>query len=115
MNKVVINSCYGGFSLSREAVLLAREMTSDPRWYRACIKGDKYDDGEICSYDYGYVYVPRHDPILVRVVEELGEKASGQTAKLVVERISSNKYRIEEYDGFETVITPDTNFDWIEI
>ena len=31
-NKVVINICYGGFSLSREAVLRAREISGDPKW-----------------------------------------------------------------------------------
>ena len=32
MNKVVYNACYGGFSLSREAVILARELSGDPEW-----------------------------------------------------------------------------------
>lgn len=55
--------------------------------------------------------VERHDPALVQVVEELGDKASGRFAKLRIAEVSG-PYRIDEYDGFESVETPGT-YDWI--
>lgn len=118
MNKVVYNACYGGFSLSREAILLAREMTGDPRWGAPCIKGDKYDDGTEVDADYGRIRdrVKRHDPILLRVVVELGEKASGKFARLKIQEIKGSIYRIDEYDGMETVVTPDeVEHEWVRI
>lgn len=48
----------------------------------------------------------RHDPDLVKVVETLGDKASGRYADLeIVEIDDDEKYVIDEYDGFETLIT----------
>lgn len=46
----------------------------------------------------------RTNPILVQVVEELGEKASGRFAKLeVVEIPDELEWEIEEYDGNEWI------------
>lgn len=46
----------------------------------------------------------RHDPLLVQVVEELGEEASDKFAKLeLVEIPDGTDYRIDEYDGNETI------------
>lgn len=55
--------------------------------------------------------VDRHDPVLVQVVEELGDKANGQYAKLRIAEVSG-PYKIQEYDGYESVETPD-DIDWI--
>jgi len=102
--KVVVNRCYGGFSLSRKAVLLARKITGNPKWGGAQIKGDIYDNGEICNDDYGYVEVERNDKILIEVVEKLGKKADGRCAELeIVEIPDGTDYEIEEYDGKEWV------------
>lgn len=103
--KVVINRCYGGFSVSRKAVLLARKLSGNPKWGGPTIKGDIYDDGTKADCDYGYVYgVERHDPILVQVVEKLGKKANGSLAELsVVEVPDGVKYTIEDYDGIEHI------------
>lgn len=116
MRKVVYNACYGGFSLSEDAVRLGRELSRDERWGGIVLKGDKYDNGEEClSFHGGYLDydTPRHDEILVQVVEKLGsEKASGSFAKLKIAEIEG-PYRIDEYDGFESVETPDS-YDWVE-
>lgn len=121
MNKIVLNKCYGGFSLSREAVLLAREISGNPEWGGSCIKGDVYYDD--CSErhveidnDYGYIYdeVSRHDPVLVQVVETLGRQASGDLAELVVHQIKGSLYKIDEYDGMERVVEP-SDINWIVI
>ena len=112
--KVVYNRCFGGFSLSRKAVLLAREMSGDPTWGGACIKGDVYNNGQKVSGDYGHIDdVPRHDPILVAVVEQLGPEACGACASLAIEEIASGTaYRIDEYDGNESVQTHET-YNWV--
>lgn len=85
-NKVVYNSCYGGFGLSEKAKNLLNEL-----------KGE-----EVCYYD-----LLRHDKDLVAVVEELGSEASGMFASIRVATINSDRYRISEYDGWEQVITPE--------
>jgi len=93
--KVVYNNCYGGFSLSKEAIDLYKELTGKL--------------GEICDSD-----ISRHDPALVKVVETLKEKANGYVADLRVKEIKGNKYRIEEYDGIEAVVEPD-DIEWVEV
>lgn len=113
MRKVVYNACYGGASLSREAVLLGRKLSGNEKWMPHSIKGDVYPCGAICDSDFGHLDdTPRHDDILVKVVETLGERASGFCSKLKVTEVSG-PYRIEEYDGFESVETPDSYY-WVE-
>lgn len=114
MPKVAYNACYGGFSLSRAAVLRAREISGNPKWGGTCIKGDVFgDNGGVCDTDYGHVEdLPRHDNVLVQVIEELGEAANGSCAKLRLEELpSGTAYRIDEYDGHESVATNDT-YNW---
>ncbi len=83
--KVVYNNCFGGFSLSNQAV----------KWLgNHGVNTKTYSD------------LPRHHPMLVKCVEELGRQANGQFASLVVHSLAGNKYRIDEYDGNETVVEP---------
>lgn len=87
MKKVVINSCFGGCGLSREAY----EYLGKP-W-----------DG------FGYVYNDyscREDLKLIECVETLGCKANGDCAELeVVEFDDYNyTYEISEYDGYESLV-----------
>ena len=107
MAKVVYNNCYGGFSLSREAVLLGRKLSNDPKWGGPCIIGDFFDSKTPVERDYGHCDdLSRSDPILVAVVEQLGKKANGDCASLAIEIIPSGMfYRIDEYDGNERVMT----------
>ncbi len=116
--KVVYNGCYGGFTLSKDAVLRAREISGDPKWGDAVLQGEMYSDGsgpkDSRFIDYGIHIdgVPRHDEVLVRVVEEMGEKASGKMSKVLIDEVEG-PYRIDEYDGFETVMTRE-RYDWVE-
>lgn len=89
--KVVINTCHGGFGLSRAGRdrLVELGYTDDIR------------------------YIRRHDPRLVRVIEELGTKASGRYAQLVIVKITDPEYIIEEYDGMESVTTK-KQIHWID-
>ena len=48
----------------------------------------------------------REDPVLIDIVETLGNEASGRYAKLVVVEIPDelkDNYVIDEYDGIETL------------
>jgi hypothetical protein len=48
--------------------------------------------------------IERHDPDLVKVVEELGDRADGTCAKLrVVDVPDGIEYEVEEYDGNEHI------------
>ena len=92
MTKIVYNGCYGGFSLSADAVTRYRELT-----------------GNIDNEDFDVYDIDRTDPALVQVVEELGKKANGDYAELYITQLpTGTKYRIDEYDGIETVMTIDS-------
>lgn len=57
-------------------------------------------------------YEDRADPVLIRVIEEMGKKANGQCATIKIEDIpAGTQYRIDEYDGNESVATRDS-YDW---
>ncbi len=114
--KVVYSPRFGGFGLSTEAVLLARQLSGNPKWGDVTLYGETYSDGTVSNHDYNSYdpsNITRHDPILVQVVEELGSvRASGKHADLKIEEVEG-KYRIDEYDGNEQVMTPDS-YEWID-
>lgn len=84
--KIVINSKYGGFGLSETAIGL----------YKA--KKNITDD------DFYYFDVERNDPVLVEVVEKLGEDANDDYSKLKIVEIPDDvQWQIVEYDGWEHV------------
>lgn len=104
--KVVINGCYGGFSLSDEAFELYLERKG------LKFRKEKSEHFSLIGYDYysengfylGDRDIERNDPVLVGVVEELGEKANGRCASLkVVEIPDEVEWTICEYDGNEWV------------
>ena len=89
--KVVINTCYGGFQLSERAENLWRKAKSIP------------DAEGVYNWD-----IARDDPDLVRIVEELGDAASGATySQLKVIEVPTwvqeKGWHINEYDGSEHV------------
>jgi hypothetical protein len=86
--KVVINTCYGGFSLSKEAMSRLKELGNS-----------NYDLPYEDSVEY------RSNNLLVRVVEELGEKANGRHASLKIIEIPEDAHEpyIMDYDGMEHV------------
>lgn len=95
--KVAYNACYGRFSLSRAATELLNQR-----------KGS-----QVADPDYGFIECGRHDTDLIAVIEELGEDAaSGAYSKIVVREIEGNLYRVTEYDGYESIETPDST-DWV--
>ena len=101
--KVVLNKCYGGFTLSDRAVWMLREMKNN------------YD---INTHSYSYPNNKdgfyRHDPDLIGVVEQLGAEASGRCANLIIREIEGTKYIIREYDGMELVLEP-KDIGWVTV
>ena len=93
MTKIVYNACFGGFGLSLTAWERYRELggTAEDRW----------------DLDH-----QRTDPILVQVVEELGNRANTRFSDLCIRDVpTGTKYRIDEYDGMESVMTVD-DYNW---
>lgn len=102
--KIVINVCFGGFSISKEAAefMAARgneqaaeelaEYEKSNRWY-----GYGYTD----SFDEKY---SRTDNDLVAAVETLGHAANGSYAQLKVVKVPDGvAWEIAEYDGMEHI------------
>ena len=83
--KVVINKCYGGFSLSDEALDLYKQLTGTR---------PKFDGRDL----------DRDDPVLALVVEQLDAAADGDMADLGIVTIPDDvEWYVEEYDGREWV------------
>ena len=100
--RLVINKCYGGFSLSDEAT----ELYADIKGIKIHRVSERYyshyetEDGTYFSNRD----IERDDPALVAVVEQLGEKANGECAELEIVYVPDGIcYEIDDYDGMETV------------
>ena len=69
-------------------------------------------------YVSGYISTegdcPRHDPELVKTVEDLGSEANGSHAHLKIKELKGNRYVIDEYDGRERVVEPD-DINWVTV
>ena len=130
--KVVVNRCFGGFGLSGKAIKRYLELTGRECYFYEQTKysykdgKDEYsiinkDNGGMfvsCSIEYlgdkidkipekYYFYygnIERNDENLVKVVEELGEKADGSCASLDVVTIPDGVlWEIDHYDGQESI------------
>lgn len=121
MNKVVYNSNYGEFLLSLKAVKWLEQNCKDSK-LRDFIESlcrdkcnSKLKDEFICCYVSDWFEDMRHHKDLVAVVEALGNDANGCGAKLAIEKVYGNQYRIDQYDGAERVVTPEDDVHWIVI
>lgn len=139
--KIVYNACYGGFSVSEAGIMRYAELKGiklypeKGKWGlttywtqpKESIKGHLEEDEFYGATHEQRVYsnkvssenqisnreFVRHDPILVQVVEELGKAASGDCADLKIFETDSRMYRIDEYDGYESVATSYADDDWV--
>ncbi len=135
MTKIVYNGCYGGFSLSNEAIMRYAEIKGitlyseedsmfthyylcPPEEFKRLRDEDEANPVSVGRYDRSNAMyfsdrdIDRADPALAQVVEELGDRANGMCARLRVEDVPAGTlYRIDEYDGFETVAKPRT-YEW---
>lgn len=86
--KVVINGCYGVFSLSPKA----KDILTMILGAEECYNLELYEN--------------RNNHILVALVESMGKDASGGNSRLVIEEIEDGlSWDINEYDGLESVHT----------
>lgn len=103
--KVVINNCYGGFGLSDEAF--------EAYLNRKGIKFRRKRGSYLTHYErppnvnLDPCYIDRHDPDMVAVVEEMGERANGKYSNLKVVDIPFDSgegwHIIDDGDGYESV------------
>lgn len=145
--KVVINRCFGGFSLSPRAVARLAELQGRPCFFftKGWREADRYvsmtPEEAAGAFVWHAFDIPdpnvlegatswhemtmeecaaqnalyakhahdnrpekRDDPLLVQVVEELGDAANGPHAELAIVDIPADvEFTIEEYDGREHV------------
>ena len=126
--KVVINACHGGFGLSEKAVMRYAELkglTVYPEGtglfttYWLVPEEEREDQTNFFTWSMEeqlasnkrsvkqawYEHkIPRDDPTLVQVVEELGADANARFAELAVVEIPDGvAWQIAEYDGYEHV------------
>lgn len=130
--KVVINACFGGFGLSHEATMRYAELSgfelyvtetntlftsysrvspenrapspSPQEWANMTFEERRETNRVQAEQNFYDKDLARDDPVLVKVVEEMGEKASGRYARLkVVEIPDGVDWEIKEYDGNEHV------------
>lgn len=94
--KVVINTCFGGFGLSKKATDLYCEKKG--------INPGKWDSQYKFYHDFHDRNISRDDPVLVEIVEQLGQEAAGSYAELsIVDVPDGVSWYIHEYDGNEHV------------
>ena len=79
--KICINTCFGGFGLSDEAL-------------------------QMLGFETRYQWISRTDSRLIEVVNTLGEAANGYSARLAIVDIpdEATDWEIEEYDGSEGIV-----------
>lgn len=145
--KVVINKCFGGFSISPKAIqLIAKWQNRECYFFKT--GGDIYEHIPVGIDDVGdnlFIHAydilnpdevlpnqrnwhtmstedrlksneihnkhsltsrdfERNDPLLIRAVEELGDEANGECAKLTIVEIPDDvDWEIDEYDGLEHI------------
>lgn len=110
--KVVINTCFGGFSISNEAFekLLDRKgIAFDKQENESKFLGNSYYEagyaGDVDHYlsDY-HMTEDRADKDLIAVIEEMGAAADSWSSCLQIVEIPDDvKWHIHEYDGMEHV------------
>lgn len=107
--KVAYNNCHGGFAMSKLAAmwLAGRGHVESIKWL-----GEVAEKGDTGQDSYYPFTMARHSSLLVECIETLGSaKASGMFSDLQVGEVE-DLYRIEEYDGLETIVTPETTNQW---
>ncbi len=136
--KIVINRCFGGFTLSHKAIMRYAQIKKIKLYcwideihlkyhtdaalenslvHYATVPKEQYDkftklfketplEERSALGDGGYFYPEweRDNPLLIQIIEELKENASGLLSKLKIVEIPNDvEWEIEEYDGMETI------------
>jgi hypothetical protein len=129
--KVIYNAAYGGFNVSDIAIKRYAELKGfilypesndifttywivppearkgileGEDWYHASLDERMQSNKAHKAMVLGPYEFDREDQTLVQVIEELGKAASGLAATLMIaELVPGTRYRITEYDGYETI------------
>jgi hypothetical protein len=103
--KVVINTDWGGFGLSDDAIRRYAELkgitlVEETNEYGITFYVDQINDESYFeSHDFD-----RTDPALIQVVEEMGDASFGWAAKLkIVEIPDGVDWYVSDYDGVEHI------------
>jgi len=109
--KIVINCCYGGFGLSdtalemilnRKGIEWEKKLPIHEWGFSFYTRKDNPE--ESLEAHNLFTWDKRNDPILIEVVEALGEDAWGSYSELkVVEIPDEVDWEIVDYDGMEHV------------
>jgi hypothetical protein len=122
--KIVINKCHGGYGFSEKAVMRYAELSGInlysrknntfgyTEYYKIPVEEfDKIEKENPTAYSvldslmFFESSVERNDPILIQVVEELGDEANCYHSKLKVVEIPDHiQWNILVYDGIEIVV-----------
>lgn len=134
--KIVINECFGGFSLSKQVKIAymekVKERDSLATFKIVCIDSydtvalvknnieiesdhdlyDKLSDEDCIVFDDDSIN--RTDPLLIECIEQIGlDKSSGDYSELYIEDIRKGTfYKINNYDGNESIEYRD-DIDWL--
>lgn len=122
-HKIVYNNDFGGYALSDKAIEWLSEHGSERTKkfiaqkrieanakimdYASKFRGTADNTRKFYIMDAVRSFLKRHDPDLVAVVEALGKEVNGTFSSLAIEEIDVDEYYIDEYDGKETIITPE--------
>ena len=95
MTKIAINTCYGGFSISRKAL---EYIGLQPVVKQGC--GYVYE-----AWDYQHFDNDRTNSLLIQAIEELGpDVCNGDCADIEIVEIPDNvDWEIHKFDGKETI------------
>jgi len=105
VQEIVINKCFGGFGLTKEAINWMRD-NYDSIEELTTLPGEYYSDGSGPRKDHGSFGrdIPRDHEALVKIVKNDEIQSDGRCAKLsVVEIPDGVEWEIDEYDGQESV------------
>ena len=112
--ELVINKAIGGFALTREAILMGRERSDNPKWGGEILAGDSNEEWPDEDY-LSSVDVERHDPVLVSLFKEFGNKISANENGLELIEIDEPEYSLFVDDIGPERVTPKSQYSFVNI
>ena len=108
VREIVINKCYGGFSLSHKAELLYLKLAMIDYTTTDRISRDETERyGSLILIDdveWSGKEISRDDPVLVAVVKRLSNSSWGKYSELKIVKIPADvQWQVDTYDGREWV------------
>lgn len=92
---VIYNNCYGGYVISKKVLKLYNK------------KMKEINPDVVPIVDSTNLFYNRHDPVLVDIYNEFGNKLNEEYTDVKLKKIPKiyeNHYTISDYDGLEEVI-----------